>query len=939
MKIRKKTVRRWLALFLALTLCMGMPISVFADDILAVENESQADSADVQEEDAGDIVDIDDTDEPDDDADEPEDPDEPSDDEDSGESSGDDLADEDSSDDLDDTETDDSLNDEEDLSDVDSTEDGGQTDDDTENEIEDVSEEKEPLINEVEIPGEVLQFRSLLDAMEAFELTQDNQEEYAALGMQASELLDMLLENYCGYPGMEDDMARFQALVDKQVGGADTLALIKGEEFTVDVVKVVDGEEVDRTPLKPTCLQSTGHSGYKHSTNLCTLANESGFSGYRGYNWSKNTTVPSTYTKGQAPNHNYASVHYNITGSAPYKADETLFLFFGETEFVLKYDANGGSGAPAQQTAKSMEEKYSFTISDKEPQRGGYTFLGWSTNKTAKSPSYYPKGVIRVSGTTTLYAVWKKTQSKEASYTVEWYDTDGNSLKEKETRTGTVGKEVTVTDKDKEVSSYIFDDDNQGNIVSAILKETGTELRLYFEKGASYTYTVEWYDTDGNSLKEKETREGTVGEKVKVTEADKEISGYTFDKENPGNVESDTLSETGTILRLYFIRDIGEPDSTSYTVIREYYVDYVDEENPGKKAETVTEGEISGEVGEEIIGKTLADNKPEWNKYSIDGEERDFTYKGSNPEKLILVKDETQNVITLRYVIEKTPEPTPTPEETPEPTPTPEVTPEPTPTPEETPEPTPTPEVTPEPTPTPEETPEPTPTPEETPEPTPTPEVTPEPMPTPEETPEPTPTPEVTPEPTPERTPTPITPPTATPTPEIPTPPAPQEPEPPVEPDPEPPTPPTPPTRVIEVVPEMPEEVTPDGPDTLVVIPDEDVARAVVYERVQNPVTEEVTYELNEEIPVLEEIPEAATADSPDTVIILDEEVPQAYVKTQDPVTEDYVYIPEEDVPLASIGTPQTGDATGNHWMMLFMMSLGGMIFLLPDVIHRKKNR
>ena len=122
--------------------------------------------------------------------------------------------------------------------------------------------------------------------------------------------------------------------------------------------------------------------------------------------------------------------------------------------------------------------------------------------------------------------------------------------------------------------------------------------------------------------------------------------------------------------------------------------------------------------------------------------------------------------------------------------------------------------------------------------------------------------------------------------------------------------------------------VTPDGPDTLVVIPDEDVARAVVYERVVNPVTEETTYELNEEISVMEEVPEAVTIDSPDTVIILDEEVPQAYV-----------YIPEEDVPLASIGTPQTGDATGNHWMMLFMMSLGGMIFLLPDVIHRKKNR
>ena len=74
--------------------------------------------------------------------------------------------------------------------------------------------------------------------------------------------------------------------------------------------------------------------------------------------------------------------------------------------------------------------------------------------------------------------------------------------------------------------------------------------------------------------------------------------------------------------------------------------------------------------------------------------------------------------------------------------------------------------------------------------------------------------------------------------------------------------------------------VTPDGPDTLVVIPDEDVARAVVYERVVNPVTEETTYELNEEISVMEEVPEAVTIDSPDTVIILDEEVPQAYVKT-----------------------------------------------------------
>ena len=312
MKIRKRTIRRYLAMFLVLVLCMGMSLSTLASEVPNVEDVNLNDGETEPKEDSGDLTGQDDSDAPDD-ADDGDDEDDVDDDL-AGEPSGDDVTEDDSSDDLDDTEEDDSLNEDEDLSEADSTEDDGQIDDDTENEIEEVSEEKEPVINEVEIPDEVRQFRSLLDAMEAFELTQDNQEEYAALGMQASELLEMLLENYYGYPGMEDDMARFQALADKQTGGADTLALISGEKFTVDVVKVVNGIEVDRVPLEPTCLQTTGHSGYNHSTNLRTLANESGFSGYKGYNWSKYTTVPGTYTSGLAPNNNYASVHYNITG-------------------------------------------------------------------------------------------------------------------------------------------------------------------------------------------------------------------------------------------------------------------------------------------------------------------------------------------------------------------------------------------------------------------------------------------------------------------------------------------------------------------------------------------------------------------------------------------------------------------------------------------------
>lgn len=79
--------------------------------------------------------------------------------------------------------------------------------------------------------------------------------------------------------------------------------------------------------------------------------------------------------------------------------------------FTLRYNANGGSGAPSSQsTTSSSTASRSFTISSTIPTRKGYRFLGWSTNSNATSPSYQPGGTISVSynSTVTLYAVWKK---------------------------------------------------------------------------------------------------------------------------------------------------------------------------------------------------------------------------------------------------------------------------------------------------------------------------------------------------------------------------------------------------------------------------------------------------------------------------------------------------------------------------------------------------
>ena len=54
-----------------------------------------------------------------------------------------------------------------------------------------------------------------------------------------------------------------------------------------------------------------------------------------------------------------------------------------------------------------------LTLSTTIPTKSEYDFLGWSTSSTATTASYQPGETITVtsSGTTTLYAVWKASNT------------------------------------------------------------------------------------------------------------------------------------------------------------------------------------------------------------------------------------------------------------------------------------------------------------------------------------------------------------------------------------------------------------------------------------------------------------------------------------------------------------------------------------------------
>ena len=59
--------------------------------------------------------------------------------------------------------------------------------------------------------------------------------------------------------GVEIALEQLMIVTEEITGGANLLALISGEKFTVNVVKVVNGNIVDSATLTQKCLQSTGH--------------------------------------------------------------------------------------------------------------------------------------------------------------------------------------------------------------------------------------------------------------------------------------------------------------------------------------------------------------------------------------------------------------------------------------------------------------------------------------------------------------------------------------------------------------------------------------------------------------------------------------------------------------------------------------------------------
>ena len=118
------------------------------------------------------------------------------------------------------------------------------------------------------------------------------------------------------------------------------------------------------------------------------------------------------------------SVAYAAGASYTANAAVTLYAVWKANTYTVSYNANGGSGAPGNQTKTYGQ---TLTLSSTKPTRTNYNFKGWGTSASATTVSYAAGASYTANAAITLYAVWELAYTKPriTNFTVKRCDSAG----------------------------------------------------------------------------------------------------------------------------------------------------------------------------------------------------------------------------------------------------------------------------------------------------------------------------------------------------------------------------------------------------------------------------------------------------------------------------------------------------------------------------------
>ena len=139
---------------------------------------------------------------------------------------------------------------------------------------------------------------------------------------------------------------------------------------------------------------------------------------------------------------------------------------------TVSYNANGGSGAPGNQTKWYGS---TLTLSSTKPTRTGYTFQGWATS-AGGGVAYQPGQAYGNDANITLYAVWKAN-----TWTVKYNANGGSGAPADQTKT--YGQTLKLSSTKPVRTDYNF----MGWATSKANADAGT---VAYAAGANYTYNA-----------------------------------------------------------------------------------------------------------------------------------------------------------------------------------------------------------------------------------------------------------------------------------------------------------------------------------------------------------------------------------------------------------------------------------------------------------------
>ena len=279
-------------------------------------------------------------------------------------------------------------------------------------------------------------------------------------------------------------------------------------------------------------------------------------------------------------------------------------------EYTINYYYNGKIDNSKTESSNAKYETVISTYPDKKE-------VGYKLEKTENLPLTVSedktKNVINV------YYVIDENQTKELSYTVEYYK-DGKKVENdtqvvKETKhvlesdTLTVKKgEINVTDK---YVGYSFVKTEPSTIPNSIVNKG--IIRVYYERN-SYDYEVHYF-FNGNEDESLIERKSAKYNDVINTYTDKVKTGYKL--QNTENLPL-TIGVENNIINVYYVTDNTQTKELSYTV--EYYKDGKKVENDTQKVTetkqvlesdtlTIKKGEIN--VTDKYVGYKFEKTNPE----------------------------------------------------------------------------------------------------------------------------------------------------------------------------------------------------------------------------------------------------------------------------------------------------------------------------------------